>query len=83
MASNLGVGTHEFDLDRSISEVACHCEVRNRGDESDGSRNVMENAVLPRNHKTQTHEDQGRESPGEAPNISFMLQRSGKQGKTT
>ena len=47
-AGNLGVGTDEFRTDASLSQIGTHGEVGNTGDQSDGSGNVVEEAMCTR-----------------------------------
>ena len=62
LASNLWIGSQKFNLNGSIAQVWCHSEVCNRSDESDGSSDVVEDAVLARDSEAYTHEEKGTES---------------------
>ena len=55
-ARDLGVGAVELDWNRGVSQIGSHGEVCNRGDESDGHRNVMEYACAPRDSEAHPNE---------------------------
>lgn len=58
-ASDLGVGAHEFDFNRSPAEIGTHGEVCDRGDKCDGRGDVVEDTVSARLRETQANEGEG------------------------
>lgn len=60
VATDLGVGSLELDLDGSPAEVRAHGEVGNRGNQGDGSGDVVEEALRAWLGEGQTHEDSSR-----------------------
>ena len=59
-ACHLGIASLKFNLDGGVPQIGSHGEVRNGCDERDGSGDVVEDAVLPRNSDAQSHEGEGR-----------------------
>ena len=43
-AGNLGVASRKLDSDGSVAQVGCHGKVGDRGNEGDGSSDVVEDA---------------------------------------
>jgi hypothetical protein len=53
------VASLELNRDSGVTQVGSHSEVRDGCDESDGSGDVVENAVLTWDREAQTHEGDG------------------------
>ena len=51
---HLGIASLKFNLDGGVPQIGSHGEVRNGCDERDGSGDVVEDAVLPRNSDAAT-----------------------------